>query len=360
MSAAARAATARPAAAGARRPAPRPGRARRAELAEVPPPAPSAARHRRRSPSSSSALLAVGLLGAAGPQHRRSRRTPSACGTLQPRSGHLADAGAGGCSRRSRSRVARGGSQHARRGARAWSPRSNPVFLAARRRRGASGTPVPRRSRPRGRSTSPACPPTGGAAGTASPSRARPAPPRPAGDAARRRPRPAERRGRRRHDSGRRRRDDDRRPAPGDAAPRDRPPTAGAPGRGPPPPVRHGGRPAAADRRRSVPADHGAPRSAAWSIRAARGADGRRRARVRAAGAPGGRRLRPRRDKARMRTVVLPAVRGQITDINGVALATTRRRHERHGRPDPGQGPGDRGASLAPVLAVDASVCRSR
>jgi cell division protein FtsI (penicillin-binding protein 3) len=65
-------------------------------------------------------------------------------------------------------------------------------------------------------------------------------------------------------------------------------------------------------------------------------------------------------DKARLRTVVLPAVRGQITDINGVPLATTVAAENITVDQTLVKDPTTEAASLAAVLGGDASVYATR
>ncbi len=65
-------------------------------------------------------------------------------------------------------------------------------------------------------------------------------------------------------------------------------------------------------------------------------------------------------DKARLRTVVLPAVRGQITDINGVPLATTVAAKNVTVDQTLVTDPAGEAAQLSSVLGGDASVYRSR
>ncbi len=65
-------------------------------------------------------------------------------------------------------------------------------------------------------------------------------------------------------------------------------------------------------------------------------------------------------DKARLRTVVLPAVRGQITDVNGVPLATTVAAKNITVDQTLVKDPATEAASLASVLGGDASVYATR
>jgi cell division protein FtsI (penicillin-binding protein 3) len=65
-------------------------------------------------------------------------------------------------------------------------------------------------------------------------------------------------------------------------------------------------------------------------------------------------------DKARLRTVVLPAVRGQITDVNGVPLATTVAAKNITVDQTLVKDPATEAASLAAVLGGDASVYATR
>ena len=99
----------------------------------------------------------------------------------------------------------------------------------------------------------------------------------------------------------------------------------------------------------------------AWSTRPGGCGCGRARPRARpvplpgtAAAAAGRRRagVRRRAEAGRLQTVDLTAERGEITDRNGVVLATPAAARERHRRPDAGHRPGRRGDGARPLLGL--------